>query len=287
MIHKNIPLSKEGDIYLTTYALNSSNQYQVGKLRPAVVICPGGGYGYTADREAEPVALKYLSRGFHAFVLRYSCDTKALYPQPLLDLAKAMATVRENAEKWFVDKDKIVVAGFSAGAHLVSMLATNWDKNWLHEKTGLTGEMIKPNATVMGYGAYDIHEDENENIELLRKEDLELKRSINRRLYGVDVPTQEQKDRLCSIKHISESTPPAFLWHTMEDELVPVNNALRYASALNNLKIPFELHIFQKGPHGLSISDETVERGPDFINPHVAKWHEMSIKWLKDILPDE
>ena len=140
MLIEKIQLWDENEmVTLHTYILNNSMEFQKDQLRPAVVICPGGGYLGTSDREAEPVAMRFASLGYHTFVLRYTTyfkewvqdfnnppapNEKSVYPQPLLDLAKAMLIIRENASKWLVDNDKIAVYGFSAGAYQPALVST-------------------------------------------------------------------------------------------------------------------------------------------------------------------
>lgn len=101
------------EVRLEGYVLKNSLGFQMGYRRPAVSICPGGAYLRTSDREAEPVALRFLAQGYHAFVLCYSVRT--LFPQPMLDLATAILMVRPRADEWFVDPDQIALSGFSAG----------------------------------------------------------------------------------------------------------------------------------------------------------------------------
>ena len=112
---QRIPIRPDSpSIYLDAYLLHNSPEFQTDRLRPAVLICPGGGYRGTSDREAEPIALRFLAQGYHAFVLRYSVETRM--PAALLDLAKAVATIRDNASAWFVDPDQITVVGFQPAA---------------------------------------------------------------------------------------------------------------------------------------------------------------------------
>jgi len=127
MICKNIPVWEGNqEIHMETYILHNSREFDYNRKRPAVLVLPGGAYMSTSDREAEPVALAFASKGYHAFVLRYSCKEKALLPQPILDAFKAILIIRDNAEEWCVDSNKIAVCGFSAGGHLASCLATMW-----------------------------------------------------------------------------------------------------------------------------------------------------------------
>ncbi len=132
-----IEINKENSVTLTTYLLDSSDEFKNIRLRPAVLIFPGGAYKWCSDREAEPIAMAYLAEGYHAFVLRYSTDNNAEWPNPLYDAEAAMEIIRKNSEVWSVDCDKIAVVGFSAGGHLAAALSTI-GKN-------------KPNAMILGY----------------------------------------------------------------------------------------------------------------------------------------
>lgn len=119
MITRTIPIREDSrTVCLETYLLQNSREFQTDTMRPAVVICPGGAYNRTSDREAEPVALRFLAQGYHAFVLRYSVQRR--FPQPMHDLAKAISIVRAKADDWLVDPDQIAVCGFSAGGHLAA-----------------------------------------------------------------------------------------------------------------------------------------------------------------------
>ncbi len=131
-------LPNGSDITLTTYILDTSEEMPNMKIRPAVLVCPGGGYSACSDREAEPVAMAFLAQGYNAFVLRYSVGKgKAAFPRPLEDAEAALELIRMNAGKWSVDKNKIAVIGFSAGGHLAAALAAMG--------------RVRPNAVILGY----------------------------------------------------------------------------------------------------------------------------------------
>ena len=109
-------------VRLDAYLLHNSAEFQTDQPRPVVIVCPGGGYLFTSDREAEPIAMRFLAQGYHAFVLRYSVNT--LFPQPMLDLAKAIATVREHAAEWQIDPKRIAVATGGVGReHVVGVVS--------------------------------------------------------------------------------------------------------------------------------------------------------------------
>ncbi|WP_236886730.1 alpha/beta hydrolase [Clostridium beijerinckii] len=179
MLIKKIQLWEDNEqVNLFTYILDNSMEFKKNKKRPAVIICPGGGYLGTSDREAEPIAMRFAAKGYHAFVLRYNtyftewvCDfsnlpkgnvnnvpknnEKSVYPSPLFDLAKAMIFIKENAEDWFVDSDRISICGFSAGAHLTASMGVHWQDDFLKEKFGVDSETFKPNSLILGYPLLD------------------------------------------------------------------------------------------------------------------------------------
>ena len=141
---------KATDARLYTYILDNFEEIDSNRTRPLVLICPGGGYEFTSDREAEAVAVQYIARGFHACVLRYSV-APAEFPQSLCELAWSVAYLREHAKEYGIKPDKIIVSGFSAGGHLAASLGVFWDKDWLAKETGLTAEQMRPNGLLLSY----------------------------------------------------------------------------------------------------------------------------------------
>ena len=153
MIYKKIEIAVDGyketaDLY--TYFLDNSIEMHINRKRPVVVICPGGGYAMTSDREAEPIAMQYLVRGYHAVILRYSVEP-ARYPLALLQLAKSVAFLRKNAAEFHIDTNKIVLQGFSAGGHLAASLGVFWKKDFIAQTLGVTSDMVKPNGMILSY----------------------------------------------------------------------------------------------------------------------------------------
>jgi acetyl esterase/lipase len=263
---------------MEAYLLHNSPEFQTNSRRPAVLICPGGGYQVTSDREAEPVALRFLAQGYHAFVVRYSVQTR--FPQPMLDLARAMALVREKADEWLVDPEWIAVCGFSAGGHLAASLGVFWHEPWLSEAIATSPEQLRPTALILGYPAIDLDLladtppwESSEGTFVSPRE--VLQRTV---LESLD---QEQKNRYCLDRHVSPATPPTFLWHTADDALVPAMNSLRFAAALAEHAVPYELHIFGTGVHGLSLADETTDVDNAMINPQVQIWIGLALTWLR------
>lgn len=221
--------------------------------RPAVLVCPGGGYVYCSPREAEPVALSYAARGFHAFVLRYSVAKDAAGFTPLAEVSWAIGYIRENAAQWHVDPEKIAVCGFSAGGHLA--LAS-----------GVMAEN-KPNAMILGYPATSAPN--------IPGADFLLKI-----LEGREDVTDADAEKYDLVSKITKDAPPVFLAATAED-LLTTYGALPVANAYSRLGMPYELHIFQYGPHGYSLANEVSADGSQqMLEPAFAQWQELSVQWL-------
>lgn len=281
MITQSIRIWQENEaVHLDAYLLHNSAEFQADQPRPAVIVCPGGAYLFTSDREAEPIALRFLAQGYHAVVLRYSVQT--LFPQPMLDLAKAIATVRAHAAEWHIDSDQIAVCGFSAGGHLCASLGVLWDKSVLHEPLRVSAEQIKPNALILGYPVIDLTLVSPVFADIPGEEEaLFLSEAMLTKTLGSRQPAPAVLNRYRADLHVSAATPPTFLWHTADDELVPARNALLFATALAEHGVPYELHIFDHGVHGLALADEVTEAENQFVSPHCQIWMELAIKWLK------
>lgn len=256
---------------LYTYVMKESEELATSHKRPAVVICPGGAYRFKSDREAEIVAMRYLAAGVQAFVLQYSV-APSRYPSALLELAASVAYVRSHAKEYFVDPEKIVIAGFSAGGHLCACLGNLWDEPLLETVLGKeyptegAKKMWKPDGMILSYPVITMGE-------FTHEESREL-------LLGKGF-TEKQVEETSMEKRVSEKTVPAFLWHTQEDPSVPVENSLQFAVALRKYRVPFELHVFEKGDHGLSLCDDTVKNGMMEFPDGNSLWVDLALKWLK------
>ena len=256
------------DVYLDTYIRDTSREYPVSK-RPAMLVFPGGGYEFCSDREAEPIANQYLALGMSCFVLRYSVGENASrrmpdFSQPLLDASLAMSIIRKNAEEWGVDSDKIGIIGFSAGGHLAGSLATMWNDKAMYDELKIPEGSNKPNAAILCYPVLTFgeltHGGTRNNLLGKYKDDEVLVRK-----YSLE-------------NNVSADTPPTFIMHTAEDGSVPVKNSLMFAMALSEKKIPYELHIFPFGGHGMSTGTKDLCTLP---NEYAGRWVELSAKWLK------
>ncbi len=251
---------------LYMYLLDRSVELKMQK-RPCVLVCPGGGYAMTSDREAEIIALQFTAMGYHAAVLRYSCCPKAAYPTALREVAASVAYIREHAEEWDVDADAIAVCGFSAGGHLTASIGTMWHEEWLSESIGKTPELIRPNMLILGYPVITADECSSHS-------------QSYKNLLGDKY--EELKDSLALEKRVSEKTPATFIWSTFEDDLVPVNNSIFFVTALAKYKVPTEYHMFEKGPHGLALSNRATDHPRiSYMEPAAAEWIRMVHMWIE------
>ena len=254
MFHMTIPDHPEAT--LDGYILDCDLTLGQYALRPAIVVCPGGGYVYCSRAEGEPVAMAYAARGFHTFVLRYSTGYDAAGFAPLKEVSWVIGYIRENAEKWHIDPDKIVTCGFSAGGQLAL-------------SAGILGEN-KPNAMILGYPATSAPNMPGANFMLKL---LEGKNKVtNEDAAKYDLPSQVTKD-----------APPLFVASTCEDALTGFCT-MALVNAYNALGLKFELHIFQHGPHGYSLANETTSDGSTrYMNAAFSQWHGLSVEWLHKI----
>lgn len=232
------------------------------KKHPCMVLCPGGGYSRTSDREAEPVALHFAAEGYRVAVVRYSC-TPHCFPQQLLEVAGTMELVYEHAEEWKIDTSRIAIMGFSAGGHLAAQYSNRYDcqevRDMFPESKGL-------HACVLCYPVITDSAPTHEGT--------------IRNYVGHEPKEKNEKGCACECM-VSEQTPPTFLWHTSEDASVPVRNSLLYAEALGKYQIPFEMHIYPYGHHGLSLANPVVGDLVDEKVGRVCKWVEEAKTWLK------
>ncbi len=287
VIHQTIRLLENSAATLTTYIQDDGEFDRKNIVRPAVLICPGGGYTVISQNEGEPVALAYARMGYHAFVLTYSVKIDNPFPAALLELAYAMAVIRERAEEWLVDKDNISVIGFSAGGNLALSLGIYYNQPLLTGNTGLSADQIKPNQLLLGYPAVTLEPRSEKTpdfvIELMEKGLMPDMRGPNIReiLMGKENLTDEEKASLNLLHKIHSELPRTFIWGTYEDSVILPTDLFGLAEALFRHNVPCELHMFEKGPHGMSLGDETVKPPEQVQHLHLSEWFNLSVKWLR------
>ena len=257
---------------LTTYLLDVTQKLSV-LARPLILVCPGGGYNHTSEREGEIVALQFNAMGYHAAVLDYSC-APAVFPTALLELTKSVAYLRANAQQWQIDPDRIAVLGFSAGGHLAAALGVFWNTEWFAKilreaPIHLTPEMIRPNALILAYpvitsgefahrGSFDdlLGEERSKDEFWLEKMSLE--------------------------KQYLSDVPPVFIWHTSFDQSVPLENSLLLFTELVKARKPVEYHVFPGDVHGISLADWRTWSAERAMDTPAVQWIGLVHTWLNN-----
>ena len=272
-LKERFPFLGEQDCDPTLEVYLPENMAEMGwedKKRPCMLIIPGGGYRFVSRREAEPLALQMMPRGFNVFVLTYSVAPH-LFPTQLREVAAAMEMICEFAEPWHCDTQKIAIMGFSAGGHLTAHYCNRYD---CPEVRQVFPESKPVNACVLGYP-------------VITADPRYSHKGSFEKLNGGTYPEEEKQDFYSCEKMVSEKTPPTFLWHCTGDKVVPVKNSLLYADALAEHGVPFQMHIYPGAKHGLGTADKTTnaEIKPDW--EQIKDWLPALHKWLQQTLQTE
>lgn len=249
---------------LTCYHVSTSAEVSSCRRKPAVLILPGGGYFMTSQREMEPIALRFLSRGYAAFVLEYSCAPHR-FPTALREAAMAMRYIRRHAAEFEVDPHMVAAIGFSAGGHLCGTLGTLYDCDEVADIG--TADQLRPDALGLCYPVAlswgRTHDDSFRNVT------------------GCD---PELTKRLSLDNLVRPDMPPVFLWHTRDDTCVPCRNSILLAAALEEAGVDFALHVYRRGEHGLSTADEMVfpNWGVPGLSGDVPQWIDAMLRFFRE-----
>ncbi len=273
MIHKKIEIKARGmeavgNLY--TYFLDSSIEMRPNEKRPVILMCPGGGYEMTSDREAEPMAMQFLAMGYHVAILRYSvCPVR--YPAALLQVVESVLYLKEHADEYHIDPEKIVVQGCSAGGHLAANYGIAWNSPFLTKLMGMENdpERLCVAGLLLCYPVITSGEKAHEES--------------FRNLLGEQY--EEKKEELSLENQVTPDTPPTFLWHTATDETVPVENSLYFFQACLQQGVSAELHIYPVGGHGLSLANEETCRANGIgVQKECQSWIGLAQTWLEEML---
>lgn len=225
----------------------------------AVVVCPGGGYEGLADHEGSAYALFLNRMGVTAFVLKYRLGSGGYrYPVELEDVQRAIRTVRFDAKKWKIDPKRIGVMGSSAGGHLTSMAVTKFDPGDRHAKDLIDRVSSRPDFGILCYAVISMGPTGHAG---------------SRHALLGDNPARSLVDETSSEKQVKADTPPCFIWHTQDDPVVPVANSEAFATALQDKGVPYELHLYPHGAHGLGLG------GPPSSNA-LLPWTKELTRWM-------
>ena len=265
----NLPRAKK-KTQVTLYIPDVWKEIDTEQTFPCTVICPGASYWWCSEREAEPVALRMIGNGIAAAVVNYACEYQH-YPLQMLEILAAITYIRRNSERLHIDPEKIAVMGFSAGGHAACTAGLFWQEKIAEEALGIEHGEDKPNGMILCYpvitsGKYT--------------------HSGSMKCLLGDDPDPELFEKMSLEKQVTENAPHAFIWHTSEDGLVPLENSLYIAEALHEKGIDVEMHIYPKGHHGLSLCDGTVSKKEDISDAvkYCSDWVPHCIKWIKEIL---
>ncbi|WP_125568027.1 alpha/beta hydrolase [Companilactobacillus insicii] len=262
-------LSYKGhEFYVDTYWLDPIRDFSSEVKRPLVIIFPGGRFTFQTDREAQPIALKFASEGFHAIVLHYQLieEQTPVYPLALQETAITLNWLKSQSKIHHIDLDRIILVGFSAGGHIVAnfnSIMTN-----LEERKKVISERLDviPAANFLCYPVIDLTAGYPRSKE-------------HRESVSNDTFYWKSQD------HLTSNAKPTFIWQTVDDKTVPVHNSLLYAEKMNQLDLPFELHLFASGKHGLSLGTYVTQRPGNVLhlNKFVAEWWKLGMNWLRSI----
>ncbi len=259
-----------------------------GKLnpRPAVIVCPGGGYLFCSSEgnEGDLLAAGFYAAGYQAFVLEYtvasSCGgNPTTYPYPLYDLAKAFLTIHDNASRWGVDTEKISICGFSAGGHLCASYAVHWQDAFLSEKMGADSRLLRPQAAILGYPLLDTEIIfAPEHIKDLK--DPMMEHQVCMAMFGTKAPTPDQLYASTAWHHLSSHTPPIFIAHAMDDTTVAVSQSIEFVRKCVEKNVPCEFHMYECGGHGFGAGLSMAEPYKKDQAKEISSWIDLAITWL-------
>jgi acetyl esterase/lipase len=224
----------------------------------AIIVCPGGGYGRLAPHEGHDVALWLNRLGVTAFVLKYRLGPRYQHPAMLRDAQRAIRTVRARAAEWKVDPQRIGIMGFSAGGHLASTAATHFDDGKPQAGDPIERASSRPDLAILGYPVITMTRPFTHSGSL-------------KNLLGEN-PDPQLVELLSNEKQVSAGTPPTFLFHTVDDGGVPVENSTLFADALRRHKVPYEMHLFEHGRHGVGLAKD---------DPALSLWAVLLENWLR------
>jgi acetyl esterase/lipase len=226
----------------------------------AMVICPGGGYAHLASHEGNDYALWLNQHGVTGFVLKYRLASNGYHhPAMIEDAARAVRWVRAHAPDYQVDPHRVGIMGSSAGGHLASTLLTHFDGGNIHSTDPIEQQSSRPDIGILCYAVISLGEFAHQGSKL--------------NLLGTNPPPELVRS-LSNELQVTPQTPPCFIWTTFEDSVVPMENSLLFAEALRKNHVPFDLHIYQQGAHGMGLKDK-----PPFAHPH--PWANDCLFWLK------
>lgn len=267
------------DVELTAFLTMPDPFFPNPVKKPAVIVCPGGAYINCPRHgtEGDTVAMTFAADGYQGFVLEYSVldrapEGKTLFPNQLLDFGKAILMIREHADEWCVDVDRISIIGFSAGAHLCGMLAATWHNGLLSDYFHQEPEVFRPLSAVCIYGLFDYVYQNEFNRNQGGNPNPMLPSDLCTHVFGCSVPDRSEEEKYSPYYQVSEKTCPIFMAAAIDDGMVPAVQSVRMAEKLQQTGVPYELHMFQYGDHGFSLGRNLSEPFREELAHACAAW---------------
>ena len=267
---ERIYLDNEGG-YIDTYISDPI----ANLTRKAILVIPGGGYhAVCSDREGEPIAQAFIPYGYQAFVLHYYVEAEKPFPIQLIQVAKAIKHIKDNAEKYGIDPENVFVVGFSAGGHLAASSGILWKYPGVSDAVDAQFGYVRPTGVMLVYPV------------ISGTEDFKHSGSIYN-LLATKEPTEEQAMTVSVEKHVDEDSAPAFIVHTSNDQIVDVRNSLALGAAYREAGLKFELHVFPDGPHGWGLGTAVTSVGKEkFIISAASEWVRMASVWADGVIAE-
>ena len=272
MYIEKILLNEENEnVYLDAYIADKISSF----TRKAILVIPGGAYrSICSEREGEPIAIAFLNAGFNAFVLHYSVidnNDNLKFPTQLIEASRAIKHIKDNAERYGIDKEQLFVTGFSAGGHLCASIGILWDLPEIYAAIDMPYGYNKPTGILPIYPVVTCTPPD-------------MLPGTLKNLLRCENPTSEMLDKVCLEKHVNEQSSPMFLLHTANDTSVPVFNSLALAKAYAEANLTFELHIYPDAPHGVALGNNITKCDNDaWVDSAIASWIDSAVYWMEHL----
>ncbi len=266
MLVERVCLSDDKRAYLDAYITDVKSF-----VHDAMLVFPGGGYSHCSDREAEPIAMAFVAKGFNAFVLRYRVNDEDRYPNQLCDASRALLHIKNNAERYNIDPNRVFGVGFSAGGHLLGTLATVSERDDVLEILGTDADALSLAGVIFSYPVVTA---------LHKTHEGSFCRLTGKNFSDISA---EEKARLSVENHITKKSPPAFIWHTAEDKTVPLNGTFALAQSYIDNEIPMTLRVYPYGVHGIALGNRITDVDGELIEPIAEHWVDEALEWIKTL----
>jgi acetyl esterase/lipase len=287
-------LDESGRARLDCYVLDAAIAGGRYKTRPALLIAPGGAYLKLAQREAEPVAMRFAGLGYQVFVLRYptyvlgepvagtepQVDHASHQPAQTIAAMRAMAFIRAHAAEWDIDASRVYALGFSAGANVVGLMCERFDDAELLAQAGIEAREVRPDGLLLCYpmvsadllaGRAGMGDDPQAAL---------YAALVRQAIFGCDEPSDDDYARVDLRRHVRPDLPRTFVWQTSEDVTVSPDETIDLVGLLHRAGVPVEFHLFERGPHGMGLADPSGVAKASDLNAEAAAWVELAARWL-------